>query len=531
MIAPQGGWNGSGRTARRPPCGSLRSPRAADPVVVRAPPMPPRAAARLVAALLACAHVGQPRAGGWRGAGADAQPLEMWAGDGGTTSRETAGEGASCPCPSGFFGPGCAHNWKTTREYMPDAGSLRAPCSPALFRKVRQTLHERQFGADGTCTPRRLDAWELPRTGFGAIAFYAVYEMLVATQKGRAFDYPNGSLKAFASRGCGASLRCYVEPTSACGAKVGMHGMAWKPSRPVISGRNGKKDGGDGKGGWKIPNAYVKGAPVHAWRFKPQSRPPIKPSAFGQGDTNIFAVHAAAVSFLWRPKQNIKRIVDALTGPNLDPMRAVSVHVRHGDSCTDTNHPRTCFSADRYLAHVRALKEKYARIDTVLLATDDGKVVNAFRKVLASNAQPPLGGLKLVVAKANRAWYDPSTWSKRRNSIAKKASSTMQKAQTQRQNFKDGYIEQRLKWGDGDPGRVGTEAAVDTELLSRGGYFVGTFSSNLGRFAFEVMADRTERVPPFVSLDRHWYFGQSRADKLLCKRKATTECGGWREVG
>ena len=74
----------------------------------------------------------------------------------------------------------------------------------------------------------------------------------------------------------------------------------------------------------------------------------------------------------------------------------------------------------------------------------------------------------------------------------------------------EGFIEQRLAAGDGDPERVGAEAVVDIELLASCSFFVGTMGSNLGRVAFEIMAARLGYVPPFAAIDeRGWYYGQS----------------------
>ena len=54
------------------------------------------------------------------------------------------------------------------------------------------------------------------------------------------------------------------------------------------------------------------------------------------------------------------------------------------------------------------------------------------------------------------------------------------------------------------------ETAADVELLASGHAFIGTFSSNMGRLAFEIMTDRLKRIPPYVSVDgTGWKYGQS----------------------
>ena len=47
---------------------------------------------------------------------------------------------------------------------------------------------------------------------------------------------------------------------------------------------------------------------------------------------------------------------------------------------------------------------------------------------------------------------------------------------------------------------------VDVMLLAQSDGFVGKFSSNLFRSAFELRAAECDCAPPFVSLDHPWCF-------------------------
>ena len=66
---------------------------------------------------------------------------------------------------------------------------------------------------------------------------------------------------------------------------------------------------------------------------------------------------------------------------------------------------------------------------------------------------------------------------------------------------------------------MGAETATDVELLASGDAFIGTFTSNLGRLAFEVMSARLRKVPPFASIDgKGWYYGQSKCREKNSKK-------------
>ena len=154
----------------------------------------------------------------------------------------------------------------------------------------------------------------------------------------------------------------------------------------------------------------------------------------------------------------------------------------------------------RRMREFRTIREEIQRIrnaygrdifNFVFLATDDDGTVKEARKDAKRN------GYRLLVAPVDRTWYSPKTWEKNRDKYSK----GMAKRRRESDHFKVGFIERRLKAGDGDPDRVGAETATDVELLASGDAFIGTFTSNLGRLAFEVMSrrgdyEKSRRLPP-----------------------------------
>jgi len=187
--------------------------------------------------------------------------------------------------------------------------------------------------------------------------------------------------------------------------------------------------------------------------------------------TDLFWYHSLLVGYLWKPNAASTAEVDRIAkeiGYGGD--KCISLHVRHGDACADKRGQRKCHPLKSYMAGVNAMAAKY-NISTVYLATDDDKVA----KESAAYSQ-----YKWVTQPMDRGFY---------------------KAKVR--------IEDRMKdkGNARKAGAVGMQAVVDIELLSRCDAFVGTFSTNLGRLAFQVMAARKGYMPPYQSLDIMWCAG------------------------
>jgi len=67
-------------------------------------------------------------------------------------------------------------------------------------------------------------------------------------------------------------------------------------------------------------------------------------------------------------------------------------------------------------------------------------------------------------------------------------------------------IEKRLLTGEMEGGDLGFFTVLDILLLSHCDYFIGAFSGNLGRLAYELMFAIKECYPPFVTLDIPWCY-------------------------
>jgi hypothetical protein len=333
----------------------------------------------------------------------------------------------------------------------------------------------------------RVVAHKMPKTGFGAIVNYAIYEYAQAVKSGNTqFDFASHSLPGFSSKTCGdQSLACYLEPLSKC-------------KRTKVD--ENQKD-----------------------FQKAENRAIIMPI---RASPSFFYYHAAVAGRLWRPNANFAKKVMELKGKMGWPAptnaggetygtnKVISVHVRKGDSCVAEGRVKkygSCANFGRYAKEIQRLRNAYGEdvFNFVFLATDDDSTVKEARKDAQKN------GYRLLFAPVDRKWYSLKTWEKNRVKYSK----GMVKSRRESEHFKVGFIERRLGAGDGDPGRVGTETATDVELLASGDAFIGTFTSNLGRLAFEVMSARLQKVPPFASVDgKGWYYGQSKCREKNSKK-------------
>lgn len=333
----------------------------------------------------------------------------------------------------------------------------------------------------------KVSAHHMPETGFGAIVNYAIYEYAQAAKSGnKQFDFASHSLPGFSGKTCGdQSLACYVKPLSKC-------------ERASIDANQDNFQ-------------------------KAEERAVLMPI---RESPSFFHYHAAVAARIWRPNANFaKKVADLkikmgwpkptnLGGERDNSNKVISVHVRKGDSCVAVGRTQKyggCVNFGRYAKEIQRIRNAYGRdiFNFVFLATDDDSTVKEARKDAKRN------GYRLLVAPVDRTWYSPKTWEKNRDKYSK----GMAKRRRESDHFKVGFIERRLKAGDGDPDRVGAETAADVELLASGDAFIGTFTSNLGRLAFEVMSARLRKVPPFASIDgKGWYYGQSKCREKNSKK-------------
>lgn len=354
--------------------------------------------------------------------------------------KPPAGSLTSCYCSNNRFGPSCRHSIDRQAEHYPPALTTNRPCS----RDAAATrAFQRTLDRSQSCRAgSRLRVYSMPKYGLGSVFSYAVYAFASAASSGAVFEEPVKSLPGFAPPTCqNGGFACYLENFSGCNAGV-RTGRLGKRSINFLVSRQ-RKD----------------------WRnllFGPSAR-----------TRGTFWFHSQLVHRLWRLRKSEKDAANAVQRNfTWSPASScVAVHVRHGDACKDHRSQRKCYPAAMYLRHVRRLKARY-NLKGVFLATDDPSVVRAF--MAASD-------LKVSTQSVDRNWLSGGGGTR---------------------------IETRMKSsgarGGQVQGRIGRETVVDMELLARCSAFVGTFSTNLGRLAFEIMAARSSSLPPYVSLDIGW---------------------------
>jgi len=146
----------------------------------------------------------------------------------------------------------------------------------------------------------------------------------------------------------------------------------------------------------------------------------------------------------------------------------IGIHIRHGDSCSDPRPytMRRCWPLAEYMAHARRFKERYG-VRTVFLATDDAEVAEA--------AQQEFREFDFLIQRLNRTNHDSLE-----------------------------FVDDQLRAGTLDPGREGRDVVTDISLLASSDFFIGTFSGNIGRIAYQLSSAWKGFQPPIASLDIPW---------------------------
>lgn len=413
-----------------------------------------------------------------------------------------------CDCPPGMIGSPCK-SLKDTTRYLPPEEAL-APCAPGANDRVFRVIEHAML--DRPCDPRHLILHQLPSAGLGAILMYIAYGVAKALQMSSVFDVPDKSLLLWANKTCGnGSPRCYLKPFSACTAVANKSGLGIKAKPP------------EGKG------ARVS---IH-----------VPPDLSSAGAGSFFEYHSQILRYIWRlndPRaaevQTIKRqigwpkphsqdhtyerdeVTNATVTKNISQL-IIALHVRHGDACSAKGRVKMygCPKLEEYMRAAGELRALYG-VRNIFLATDDSGVVKGINDKLL------YPGWNVMSSPINRDWYQPQAW---RSWQAK--TSHKRKRRNSDPAFKAGFVEQRIKHGDGDPSKLGAEALLEIDLLSSCDMFVGTLSSTLGRAAFEIMAARVGYIPPYVSLDKHgWFYAQGGCSEPV-RRGSKVKCptAGW----
>ena len=192
--------------------------------------------------------------------------------------------------------------------------------------------------------------------------------------------------------------------------------------------------------------------------------------------------------FLWRPSDQLaKQLHEARETVGLNDARAagklvIGMHVRQGDACVDAERSgRTCSSLAAYMKHAEKLRTE-SGADTILLATDSEKVFDETKNYPEFTFLKMEESLKLqrqIEAELN----DPQLWA------------WDAKLATLRHKTRQDVTQ-----------LVAHASSVDMMLLSEADMFVGKFTSNFFRTAYELSAGECNCARPFTSLDSPWCF-------------------------
>ncbi|KAK3240721.1 hypothetical protein CYMTET_49458 [Cymbomonas tetramitiformis] len=346
-----------------------------------------------------------------------------------------------CLCREGLYGENCNLHITNTTSYLPPQFAL-APCSNhvELARSLTEQLHQLQH--PGRCDVARLRPARTPAHGFGAILMHMVKSITLTFKDGDIYEVPHGGI-----------VRCYTKPLSDCAPSS--HEMAGYTGRGRYTGKASLLG--------LQPNQF-KGRPVEVVRNPRRNKHLSMPEGFEE--LSEFWYQSLLLEYLWRPTTSLAALVAAEKEKLAWEHPIMAMQVRHGDACEDTRQQRRCHNFEEYLVEARLMKAKYG-VRNVYLATDDEAVQRAAEQNTEFNFKFRLS--------ESRKFYGSNT-----------------------------FIESRIFNGQGDPGLLGLDIAIDITLMQDCDFFIGTFSSNLGRMAVMLMSARKGFIPPYISLDYAW---------------------------
>lgn len=200
----------------------------------------------------------------------------------------------------------------------------------------------------------------------------------------------------------------------------------------------------------------------------------LKVIPYDERGAGLFRWAARVYEFLLRPNEDLRKYIDNVSHSLREP--AIGMHVRRGDACpegegnADTRHTlkgRICQPLQKYMAHARRLRDKY-QIKRLFLATDSPQIIERVSHEYTHEFD--------IVVQQNAIRREQSAYL---NDLLKEHKLPM-------------YAQEARS------------LAVDLLMLSKCSAFVGTFTSNVDRIAYALMANRHDKLPPYISLDSHW---------------------------
>jgi len=194
-------------------------------------------------------------------------------------------------------------------------------------------------------------------------------------------------------------------------------------------------------------------------------RPHFVPSEYKKH--GVFWYRSQLLGFFWRLNAHTRIHIEAVKKKIGFTNRSIGIHVRHGDSCSDPRPytMRKCFPLAIYMQYAESFRQKY-NISTIFLATDDSQVISESRQ---------FSNFTIIFVPFDRSRYDSLD-----------------------------FIDEQLEAGTLDPEEEGVSVITDITLLASTDYFIGTFSGNIGRIAYQLSSAWKGYQPPVVSLDIPW---------------------------
>jgi len=174
----------------------------------------------------------------------------------------------------------------------------------------------------------------------------------------------------------------------------------------------------------------------------------------------------------------------------------VALHIRRGDSCADPRRIRKCFDINDYETALIEMSQIY-KIHSVFLSTDDSDVQQDV-EFLGSKHHFEVFMQKRSVGQIN---FTNKSLYRTENIPAKMKRANATSVET-----------------------MAYSSLFDPFALKECHAFVGTFTSDFGRIAFELMSARLGYVPPYYSLEETYCSPRHRDDRFRVSDRQVNMC-------
>ncbi|KAK3250649.1 hypothetical protein CYMTET_39969 [Cymbomonas tetramitiformis] len=344
-------------------------------------------------------------------------------------------------------------NLQEDLEYIPSSRQLTEYSLKCVHLEKLYTQHAQREIRLQQSQANRAEAFgrHVSKFGFAYNFAYMVMKFAQAIDKRVAFVYVNESLGRYSGQAClpfNNTYECFF------------NSPAKTANLPITEVIYGPKDLKSTRFSIRVPKEYQ--------------------------ELGYFWYHAQLLRVLWDPNHKmLARIARAKReiglSRNLTSYNMIGMHVRHGDSCYARKQTKRCPPFEEYLKHARSFRDKY-NVSSIYLATDDAELAQRVRA-----SKHIIDGFSFYM----QSFIDD-------NSVVQRA---LIKYEDEPAQFTIGA----LKIGDNatDNSEAAARLIIDLTLLSTSEFFIGTFTSNIGRLAYELMYIE-KGYRPYISLDIAW---------------------------